>query len=336
MNVKSSFFRSLDPSIFEQFPVMWDYALRLGETPLIEVPSGHGCGRIFAKAEWHNPNGTIKDRVAWGMLYGLLARTPPELRACLRVIEYSGGSLAVALSQLCNVMNVPLTMVVPDNTPQSVQQKLHELQAEVMLADIEDGFYGISQQTAKIAAERKLSFLYQHKNEWNVALHANTTGREIIEQLPPVKGPLAFVASTGTGGTFAGVSSVLCKHFPDTELYLCNPAELPYGAAIPPNGLPKFLGSAGFGLGRKQPFVEPIESKVRHQYVFTYPAALQGIGEFYRLTGLEIGSSAAANWQAAKSIAARLGPTGTVVTVFPSATPVFEMHALAGPDQNRS
>jgi len=339
MNPSAPFVQSLDQALLRGYPALRNYLLRLGETPLLEVPGSCNGSRVFAKAEWANPNGTVKDRVAFGMLYQRLLETPPRQRASLRLLEYSGGSLAKALAGLCSELGIPLTLVLPSSTDSTVLVGLEALGAEVLLSPAEEGFWGVVQTTRRLAAERPdYSLLLQGWNPANTWIHRETTGREIVAQLPTAaaEGPVAWVGTVGTGGTLSGVYQALSHAIPHTQLYLVSPAELPYGAESPPNGRPRFLGAGGFGHGRKQPFVAPLEDRIVRHYQVGYGEALGGVREFYALTGLRIGSSAAANWLTAREIAARLGPGSTVVTLFPCACPEFEAAALTRPPDTKS
>lgn len=327
MNLKNHFARSLNQNLLRENPVLRGYLQRLGNTTLLKVPGSSNGARIFAKTEWENPNGTVKDRVAFGMLYRVLEQTPVKDRRQIHILEYSGGSLADALAGLCSELAIPLTLVMPSSTDTGVVAALRGRGAEVVLSPAELAFWGVIETTRCLAAEHpEWRFLYQHENAANLWMHRETTGHEIVKQLPHdvARGQLAWVASVGTGGTLIGVHQKLMEFFPNVRMYVSNPAELPYGTDLPPNGSPRFLGSGGFGHGRKQPFVAPREQQIAGNLNVTYDEALRGMREFYALTGLRIGSSAAANWLVARAVGEQLGSNSTVVTVFPSGAPAFE------------
>lgn len=331
MDLKKPFARSLNQNLLREYPVLLSYLEKLGDTPLLQVPGPANGARIFAKAEWANPNGTVKDRVSFGMLYRLLEKTLPADRHKLHILEYSGGSLAVSLACLCRDLEIPLTIVMPSSTDAGVVTALRERGAEIIFSPAEKAFWGVIETTRAIAHEHpEWSFLYQHENDANLWIHRETTGREIIEQLPHdlTDGPLAWIASVGTGGTMIGVFQALSMDYPKTRLFMSSPSELPYGTALPPNAAPRFLGSGGFGCGRKQPFVTPRENQIAGNVLVEYSEALDGVREFFRLTGHQIGSSAAANWIAAQTVASSLGPNSTVITIFPSGTPGFERQKI--------
>ncbi len=309
----------LDDAVLAKYPALASFAARVGGTPLIEVPTERGSARIFAKCEGDNPSGSVKDRVAFAMIYQLFAQRTRT--GDLQVLEYSGGSLAFALAFLCRELAVPLSLVLSSATPERVRGELVAMGASLEFVDRELGFFAVIER-ARMRARREphIAFLSQHTNRANLWIHGTTTAWEIARQLPAAAD--AWVASIGTGGTLRGVAEELVKDAPDLQVFAVSPAELAYGSSAPPNGATKIAGSGGLGLGRKQPFIEPWEKRLAGHFAVSYPAALRELRELSARTGLRIGTSAAANLMAARRVAERLGPGRTVVTVFPSyATP---------------
>ncbi|MEL7486352.1 MAG: pyridoxal-phosphate dependent enzyme, partial [Pseudomonadota bacterium] len=174
----------------------------IGRTPMIEVETPAGHGRIFAKCEWANPSGAVKDRVAMAMMRALVDEgLDPETDV---VLEYSGGRLAMALAVICQKLGVRLVLVLGDFTPQEDLDRLHAAGAEIRLSPKENGFWGVMQTAFKLASENPTwRFLYQHANDANLRVHEETTAKEVIEQLP-VNRLDAWVAAIGTGGTLIG------------------------------------------------------------------------------------------------------------------------------------
>jgi cysteine synthase len=298
----------------DRYPQLAAFHAKLA-TRLLELPQEAGAGRVFAKCEFENPSGTVKDRVACAMLWRLLQE---EGRAeGLHVLEYSGGTLSVPLATLCEQLGIAITLVLSDGCDRSLIDKLVARGAQVELVAKTLGFYAVIERAQALQRENpSWRFLYQHTNEANLAIHETMTGREVLEQLP-VERVDAWVASVGTGGTLLGVYRALSAVYPDVALYATTPAELPYGSKEPANGLPKFAGSGGFGLGRKQPFVEKVDHLVRAHIEVSYPDALRAMQLARQELGFWIGSSSAANLQTARALARQLGPHSVVVTVFP-------------------
>jgi cysteine synthase A len=317
----------LDPAVLKAFPPLARFRDQLGSR-LIEVPQRDGGGRVFAKCEFDNPTATVKDRVACAMLWRLL-QTKKTTRG-LHVLEYSGGTLAVPLARLCQELEIPCTLVLSSGSDASLLQTLASYGAEVELVDKTRGFYAVMERAMELGREHPdWSFLYQHENPANLAMHETTTGQEILSQLPVARVD-AWVTSIGTGGSLIGVWRALSRAYPDLEMYATTPAEMPYGTLAGGNGKPKFAGSGGLGNGIRQPFVRAHDGHVRDHMVYGYHDTLVAMREFHRETGMWIGSSAAANLNAARTLAERLGPSSVVVTLFPSTgTPEEQARAAA-------
>lgn len=306
----------LDSAVLGAFPPLARFRERIGSR-LIEVPQHSGCGRVFAKCEFDNPTATVKDRVACAMLWRLL-QTEQTTRD-LHVLEYSGGTLAVPLARLCQELGISSTLVLSAGSDPSLIDQLVACGAHVELVDKTRGFYAVMERAMELSRENPdWKFLYQHENPANTYMHETTTGQEILQQLP-VKRVDAWVTSIGTGGSLIGVYRALSRVYPNLAMYATTPAEMPYGTAEPGNGKPKFAGSGGLGNGIRQPFVRPYDDLVRNHMTCSYRETLVLMRDFHRETGMWIGSSAAANLQAARTLSAELGPDSVVVTLFPSA-----------------
>jgi cysteine synthase len=316
-------------ALHARFPALGRFHAGLGKTELIEVPSLPGGARIVAKCEWQNPAGSIKDRVAYALLAAALQRHGDRPLAELKILEYSGGNLAAALSKLGHALGLQTRFVLSSFAPPSLLDLLAERGARVELVDKSLGFYAVIEHALKLAAaEPDWTLLYQHRNAVNVQFHHDTTGAEILRQLNG-RQPDAWVASIGTGGTLIGVSRALRAANPRLRTIGATPAELPYASLQPSNGLPKYAGSGGMGCGIRQPFVRADDEFVEHRSL-SFDDAMRGMAEFRALTGLKIGSSASANWQIARHVARELSPQQTVVTVFPDAgTPEEWKRALS-------
>jgi cysteine synthase A len=311
------------------YPALAAFRDRLGDTDLVHVPSRPGAARILAKLEYQNPIGSIKDRTAYALVCDALARHGAVPLSKLRILEYSGGNLASALSFLGHQLGIEMRFVLSSAAPQSLLSCLQERGARVDLVDKDLGFLAVVHQALRIAeAEPEWRLLYQHRNTANMTFHRDTTGAEILRQLAGTV-PSAWVASIGSGGSLIGVADALRAAHPRLRVVGVTPAELPYGSEQPPNGLPKYAGSGGMGCGIRQPFVRLYDERIEHRTV-SFPRALKGMVEFLNLTGMRIGSSAAANWLTAREIAAEMPPDTSVVTVFPDAgTPEEWKRALS-------
>ncbi|WP_018132425.1 PLP-dependent cysteine synthase family protein [Effusibacillus pohliae] len=305
------------------------FTQKLGNTPVVEIPAVPGSGRIFAKCEWYNPTGSVKDRAAYEMMMDVLLEKERNNQQHLHILEYSGGNLGISLATICNLLEINLTLVLSSGSHKSLLKKLQMLGAKVELVDKQKGFWGVMETAFRLSeSSDSYTFLYQHRNEANFRAHRNGTAIEILRQIPNQID--AWVASIGTGGTLMGVYETLSSKYPNIQLHAVTPAELPYGSDQPPNGLRKFAGSGGLGCGRKQYFVERNEGEVTRHWTYRFEETLEEAKRFYVETGVQIGTSAAANLLAARSIAAELGTNSTVVTIFPDAGAPEEWSEIYG------
>lgn len=305
--------------VHKRYPAVADFHARLGGTTLREVPSVPGGARILAKCEWENPNGSVKDRTAYALMADALRRHGDRPASDLRLLVYSGGKLAAAMSLLGAQTGVKTRFVLMASSPPSLLATLRERGALVELVPKERGFIETIRTAQRIAAaEPGWTMVFQHSNPANVAVHEATTGAEILSDLGDRR-PAMWLASIGSGGTFVGVLRALRRRFPDLRAVGVTPEEAPYGSLTRPSGRQTYEGSGGHGYGIRQPFVKAHDHLVGEHRHVTYPQALQGMGEFFDLTGVRIGSSSAANWLTAREFAGRLPAEAVVVTVFPCA-----------------
>jgi cysteine synthase A len=228
------------------------------------------------------------------------------------------------IANICAAIGLPCTIDSGTFLTPSAIDQVRSAGAELILHDKTIGFWTIVQRSKQAAEDDpSFSFLYQHNHPANLRIHEETTGVEISQQLENARGgprrPDAWVAAIGTGGSLIGVARALLRlSNPNMAVYGVTPAEAPFGMLEPPTGKNTLAGSGGLGLGRKQPFVEANEAIIKGHFTCSYPSALREVSSFARLTGIRLGTSAAANWLAAKHVAKQLGPDATVVTVFPS------------------
>jgi cysteine synthase A len=303
-----------------RFPALAEFHAKLGDTELREVPSVPGGARIVAKCEWQNPVGSIKDRTGYALLADALHRFGKDHPAePLKIVAYSGGDLAEAMSLLGSMTGVATRFVLASFVPESLLRVLDARGSVVDLVPKERGFILTIRTAQRIAAaEPEWTLVFQHANPANVAFHELTTGGEIVRQLGGTR-PDLWVASIGSGGTLIGVLRSLRRRFPGVRAVGVTPAEAPYGQLGPPLGKATYEGSGGHGYGIRQPIVKAHDDWIHAHRQVPCGRAIAAMGEFFDLTGTKIGSSAAANWLVAKEYAAELGPGATIVTVFPCA-----------------
>jgi cysteine synthase A len=174
----------------------------IGNTPLLEIGFTYKGkpGRIFAKAEYMNLTGSIKDRMAFHIMRQAYATG--AIKPGYRVIEATSGNTGIAFSAVGRALGHPVTIFMPDWMSDERKNLIRSFGAEIVLISKEEGgFLGSIKRSQEMAAENPESFLpRQFENTDNVMAHYNTTGPEIWWQLRFYgKTPDAFVAGVGTG-----------------------------------------------------------------------------------------------------------------------------------------
>ncbi|HSJ27246.1 MAG TPA: cysteine synthase family protein [Acidimicrobiia bacterium] len=277
------------------------------ETPLLRLDRVAPPGRrIYAKAEWHQPTGSVKDRVAAAMVAA--AERDGLLDRPTRLLEPSSGNTGIALARLARLLGHDLTVLVPDNVSAERVTLLEAFGAKVEYTPGAEGSNGAVWRAERRAAETGETMLHQYENAANPLSHETTTGPEIERRLEGLgEGPPAcFVASLGTGGTLTGVARALSRSFPDMAVVAAEP---PVGESI--------AGLRSMADGYVPPVFDPTVLDGR-TLVRTGPA----ISMMRRLAdeeGLFVGPSSGAAVHAAVKWAARLPEESIVVTLLPDA-----------------
>lgn len=303
---------------FTLYPQLKKFYAALGNTPLVEVPSPNGKASIYAKFEFENPFGSVKDRTAFGLFCDAINQHN-FADGDLKLIDSSGGNMAKALAKLGNMCGIVVQVVIPDSSSQELIDTLKGDNAMVTLVDRNLFLLGVIARSQQIAYEdRSWTLLSQHLNLVNTAVHQYETGREIRRQLNG-GGVDGWVSAVGTGGTLSGVAAALQEDNEQLIVWGCTPSELPYGTFSVPNGERKFAGAGGLGFGFRQPFISKLMQHEPYFNTVSYREALSAMYEFHQLTGIKIGASSAANWKTAYKLAETLEMGQRVVTLFADA-----------------
>jgi cysteine synthase B len=201
----------------------------LGNTPLVGLPnlSPSADVRLWAKLEDRNPTGSIKDRPAFFMVAE--AERDGRLTPGCTVLEPTSGNTGISLAMVCKLKGYQLICVMPENTSIERRQLLEMYGAQIITSPAAGG----SNQAVAIAKELAAEhpdwvMLYQYGNPANAQAHYETTGPEILEDLPTVT---HFVAGLGTTGTLMGVGRFLKEKVPGIRVVAAEPryGELVYG-----------------------------------------------------------------------------------------------------------
>jgi cysteine synthase len=200
-----------------------------GQTPLVGLPrlSPSPDVRLWAKLEMHNPTGSVKDRAALYMVEQ--AEKEGLLHPGSTVLEPTSGNTGISLAMVCRLRGYRLVCVMPENTSVERRQLLEMYGASIVFSPAAGGSNEAVARAKALAAEHPdWVMLYQYGNQANARAHYETTGPELLSDLPSIT---HFVAGLGTSGTLMGVGRFLREHAPGVRIVAAEPryGELVYG-----------------------------------------------------------------------------------------------------------
>jgi len=198
-----------------------DLIAAIGNTPMVELRrlAPHDGVRLYAKLEGNNPTGSVKDRVARAMIESAI--TDGSLVPGQTILEPSSGNTGISLAMIGSRLGHPVRIVMPDNTTPEREQILRLFGAEIVFSPGAEGSNGAIRMAQELAdANASLFMPYQYGNEANPRVHFETTGPEILSQVPDVD---VFVAGLGTGGTLTGVGQYLKRERPRVRIVAAEP-----------------------------------------------------------------------------------------------------------------
>jgi cysteine synthase B len=201
----------------------------VGRTPLVGLPtlSPSADVRLWAKLEDRNPTGSIKDRPAFFMVAE--AERTGRLTPGCTVLEPTSGNTGISLAMVCKLKGYRLICVMPENTSIERRQLLEMYGAQIILSPAAGGSNQAVAKAKELVAEHPdWVMLYQYGNPANAQAHYETTGPELLEDLPTIT---HFVAGLGTTGTLMGIGRFLKEKVPGVRVVAAEPryGELVYG-----------------------------------------------------------------------------------------------------------
>jgi cysteine synthase A len=282
----------------------------IGNTPLLPLRKASeesGC-RIVAKAEFLNPGGSIKDRIAKAIVESAEARG--ELKPGSTILEVTSGNTGIALSLVGAIKGYRVVILMPKTVSEERRHMIQSLGAELRLLDDLLRIQAAVHHAVELARSDRSIFLpSQFSNPDNPACHERTTGPEILRQIGREFD--AFVMGVGTGGTLMGVGRAVRAAGVKARITAVEPAE----SAVMSGGKPGHHGIQGLADGFIPEIVklEQVDDIVR---VKTEDAKAMS-ERLAREEGLLVGISSGANVCGAIETARRLGRGKTIVTVLP-------------------
>lgn len=274
----------------------------IGNTPLLQLKGE----RIFAKAEFLNPGGSIKDRIALAMLQAALR--DGKLKGDSIICEPTSGNTGIGLALVGRLMGYRVRIVMPQGMSEERKKLIRGLGADLVLIPDEQGIAGAVRKVREMAAEDARVFVpQQFENPENPRVHYEKTASELWRQMDgQIDG---FVAGVGSGGTLQGVGKFLKEH--------CNGVRI---MAVEPENRSALLGHEpglhqiqGIGDG----FIPDVldVSLVDGVVEVSDEAAIETTRQLGRDYGLLVGISSGANVWAARKLAGETG--GNIATVLP-------------------
>ncbi len=285
----------------------------IGNTPLIQLKGE----RIFAKAEFLNPGGSIKDRVALAMFEG--AERDGRINPDSIIVEPTSGNTGIGVALVGRLKGYKVRIVMPENMSEERKKLILTLGADLILTPADEGINGAVERVSQIKAENPQVFvLQQFENPDNIRAHYEETAHELWRQMT---GDIAcFVAGVGSGGTLQGIGKFLKEHKPGVAI-----------VAVEPKNASALLGHEpglhqiqGIGDG----FIPAIldVSMIDDVIEVTDEDAIETTRQLGRDYGLLVGISSGANIWAARQLAAKI--EGNIATVLPDRSERYFSTAL--------
>jgi cysteine synthase len=268
------------------------------------------CAEIWAKLEWENPTGSMKDRMALAVISR--AEADGRLQRGYTVIEYTGGSTGTSLAFVCAAKGYPIRIVTSDAFSLEKRDHMAALGAELVLVPSENGkttrklILDMIEAARRLSQEPRTYWIDQLSNEDSIGGY-HPLGEEIWEQ---TEGQVsAFVHSVGTAASIRGVGSALKRHKSEVRIVAVEPAE----SAVLQGGEPGPHKIEGIGIGYTPPLWAP--KLVDEVVSISTDDAKAMARRLAREEALFAGTSSGANVLAAIEVGRRLGPQAKVITL---------------------
>jgi cysteine synthase len=313
----------------------------VGNTPVVRINNLAPEGvNLFVKIEAFNPLGSVKDRLALGVIEA--AERSGELRPGQTVIEATSGNTGIGLAMVCAQKRYPLVVTMAEQFSVERRKLMRFLGAKVVLTPAAGRAVAMVTKAVELATTHGWYLTRQFENEANADMHSRTTAREIIEDFKGEKLDY-WVTGYGTGGTLKGVSRVLANEMPATKIIVCEPEDAPLlasGVEQPRN--PDGSAAAAHAAFKPHPMqgwtpdfipkltADAVAMKVIDRIVPIPGAeALRCAGELARKEGIFVGITAGATFAGALRVCAEAPRNATILCMLPDtgerylSTPLF-------------
>ena len=297
----------------------------IGQTPLVRLQRivKPGMADVYVKVEGFNPGGSIKDRIALGMIMD--AEKRGALRPGGTIVEPTSGNTGIGLAMIAAARGYHLILVMPETMSIERRTLMAAYGAEFILSPGAEGMNGAIKEANRLLQENPDYFMpQQFENPANPEAHRRSTALELLDQLSQID---AFVAGIGTGGTVTGVGEILKAQRPGVKIIGVEPAASP----VISGGKPGPHKIQGIGAG----FIpEVLNRDILDQVIqVSNDDAFTTARRLAREEGLLVGISSGAAVAAALETAAALGAGKNVVVIAPDSgerylsTELFAKHS---------
>ena len=313
----------------------------VGNTPVVKINKLAPANvNLYVKIEAFNPLGSVKDRLALGVIED--AERTGELKPGQTVVEATSGNTGIGLAMVCAQKGYPLVLIMAESFSVERRKLMRFLGAKVVLTPPAEGATGMVRKTIALAKQNGWFYTRQFENEANADYHSRTTAREIIKDFAGERLD-SWVTGFGTGGTLKGVSRVLDKERPETQIIVAEPAD----AAMLASGTPQEREADGSPASRhaawkphpiqgwSPDFIPKLagdatEMKLIDRIV-TVPApqAMHWSRQLAKQEGIFVGTSAGATFAASIEVCGTAAPGSTILCMLPDtaerylSTPLF-------------
>ncbi|MEW6523599.1 MAG: cysteine synthase A [Bacillota bacterium] len=287
-----------------------DVSRLIGRTPVVRLDrlASPGAATIWLKLESLNPGGSVKDRIALSMIEA--AEAGGLLRPGYTIVEPTSGNTGIGLAMVAAARGYRLILVMPETMSGERRRLVRAYGAELVLTPGPEGMAGAVRKAREMAAGHPTYFMPdQFSNPANPAVHARTTARELLAQVP---GPIhALVCGVGTGGTITGVGRVLKETFEQVLVVAVEPSRSPVlsGGKAGPHSI------QGIGAGFVPPVLDP--GVIDRVLTVDDDEAKLTARRLAREEGCLAGISTGAAVLAALRVADELGPGKQLVAIAP-------------------
>jgi cysteine synthase A len=313
----------------------------VGNTPVVRINHLAPAGiNLFVKIEAFNPLGSVKDRLALGVIED--AEKSGALKPGQTVVEATSGNTGIGLAMVCAAKGYPLVVTMAETFSVERRKLMRFLGAKVVITPGPARGLGMVQKANELAEKNGWFLTRQFTNEANADMHSRTTAQEILRDFEGDRLDY-WVTGFGTGGTLKGVNRVLAEKRPETKIILCEPDAAPMvssGLEQPhnPDGSPSASHPAWTPhpqQGWSPDFIpklaqDAIETHRIHQILrITNPEAMSHSQQLAKKEGIFVGISSGATFAGALRIAAEAPKGSTILAMLPDtgerylSTPLF-------------